>query len=178
MSSWHKTKTWFLLPPANEVWGKFLHLSVIHSVHWGSMRGWGECMAGGCMAGGHAWLGTWLGVCMGGGVCGWGHVWLRACVAGRHVWLGSCIAGSMHWWGGAMCGWGGRACVVEGHVWHGLKGEHAWLGSMCGWGHAWWGACVAGGMHGGWGACVKDYWLSLGDCLLVYQFKTLKRSPN
>ena len=43
----------FLLPPANELWGKviFLHLFVIHSQ--GGMRGWGRgCVRG---RGGHAW---------------------------------------------------------------------------------------------------------------------------
>ena len=76
-----------LLPPANEVWGKVLHLSV--NLFTGGMYGWG-----------------------GGGMCGWGvcswdmcvHGWGRAWL--RHVWLGACMTD------GGVCGW--RTCMAGG----------------------------------------------------------------
>ena len=127
----------YLLPPANEVWGKviFLQQFVILFTRggrawllWGGMRG---CSGGACVValGGHAWL-LWGGMhgCSGGecvvalgGMCG--------CSQGGHVWLlqgGMCGCS-----GGYVVAWG--ACVVA-------PGGHAWLiRGVCG--------CL-GGMHG------------------------------
>ena len=91
----------------------FLHVSVIHSVHGGGVRG--------CSGGGHAWLlrGGMRGCSGGMRGCSWGecmvslggHAWLLL----GGVWL---LPGGMHGCSG-VCGFSGGACVVApgGHVW-------------------------------------------------------------
>ena len=100
------------------------------------MHGRGACMAGGGMHDRGACM--VCGACMAGGMHGRG-----ACMVG-----GVCGRGGMH--GGGACIGG---CAWQGCAWHGgVLREHAWQG----W-HAWWGACIMGGMHGrgvhGMGAC-------------------------
>ena len=76
----------------------------------------GACVAGACMAGGHAWWEA-CGGCVAGG-----------CVAGGHARWGTCVVGGMH--GGGVHG---RACMAGGHAWWG----HVWQGDVHGRG-----ACV------------------------------------
>ena len=70
----------FLLPPANEVWGKIIFSQVSVVLFTG-----GACVPGVCV---------WLGACMPGGV----HAWGCAClgVHGR----GACVVGGVHSQGG------------------------------------------------------------------------------
>ena len=87
----------FLLPPANEVWGKviFSEAFVKNSLHGGGPRG--ACVVGGR----HAWWG---------GMCGGGHAWPwgegvhghgggfmagMACMVGAYMSRGACLAEGM-----------------------------------------------------------------------------------
>ena len=92
---------------------RFLHLSVSHSVHRGSMCGQGGIHGGGsgaCMVGGMH----------GGGMCGRGHAWQggmhgRGMHGGGHVWWGcawqgACMAGQVGVHGRGACVVG--ACMV------------------------------------------------------------------
>ena len=114
----------FLLPPANEVWGKviFLHLFVI------------------LFTGGHAWFYSG------------GHAWFYS--GGMHGFIQGCVCGFIrgHVWFylGGMCGfiWGACMVLFREHAWFYLGGMHGFIqGGMCGFIR---GACVV--LFGG--ACV------------------------
>ena len=129
----------WLLPPANEVWGKviFLHQFVILFTGGACMVApWGACMVlfgecvvlfGGCVLalGGHAWL-LW-GACMvlfGGGMRGF--IW-GACM----VLFGGCVVlfGGMCACSGGMRGfiWGACMVLFGGHAWFYLGGMHVFF---------------------------------------------------
>ena len=145
----------YLLPPANEVWGKVIFTPVCHSVHRGAcmVGSGGVCMVAprgacmvalggmcGCSQGGmHGCSQGGMHGCSWGGICGCsqGCVCLlpgRACVVAleRHVWLlrGACMVawGVVHGfiWGACVVLFGGHAWFYSGgHVWF-YSGGHAW----------------------------------------------------
>ena len=111
----------YLLPPANEVWGKVIHMSVIlftgggmcgrdGGVHGGRPR---VCAVGGMYG---------RGMC-GGGMHGRGHAW-QGCAWWGHVWQeGMHVKGGMH---------GKGACVAGGCMVGGMRGRYYEIRSMSG----------------------------------------------
>ena len=109
----------------------FLHLSVSHSVHRGSvcgsrgMHGGGACRVGGGVHGrGRAYM-------AGEGVCGRGACLVGMCMAGGPCMVGVCMAGACV--AGGMHGWG--MCAI-GRAWQGVRmadrGWCVWQGGVCG----------------------------------------------
>ena len=96
----------YLLPPANEVWGKviFLHMSVILFTGGGMCGRDGGVHGGGprvCVVGGMHGRGMCGGGMHGRGCAWWGHVWqegmhVKGDMRGRGVHGGGCMVGGMH----------------------------------------------------------------------------------